>query len=252
MKRSYGTGSLQQRGEKSWRLIYRDADERHFVSFKGTKKEAEIRLRQILSSIDKGSHVAPDRKTLGQWADEWYALKTADGLMHRTTIGYQDLLRRYVLPELGEKPLQAIKPLDIQQLYAGLTELSPRTRNHVGTVLKACLEHAVALRLIPINPCDNIKKPRAVDTDIGTALEQDELVKLIDGFRNHNLFEIVFLAAFTGMRRGELLGLRWSDIDFNAKTITVDQSLEYTKQFGLQFKPPKSERASVPSRSMTR
>jgi hypothetical protein len=80
MKRSYGTGSIQARGEKSWRLIYRDAGERHFVSFKGTKKEAEIRLREILGSIDKGCHVAPDRKTFAEWCYEWIELKTSDGL----------------------------------------------------------------------------------------------------------------------------------------------------------------------------
>ena len=240
-KRSHGNGGLQRRGENSWRINYRDGDNRHFITFSGTRREAETKLRSILERISKGQHVASDKKTLTEWVDTWISLKAAER-QHRTVFRYEDLLRKHVLPKLGDKPLQHIKPVDIQLLYAGLTPLAPRTRHHVATVLKACLQQAVALKLISVNPAGDIKKPTAADTDIGQALERDKLVKLVEGFRGSTLFEIVFLAAFTGMRRGELLALRWRDFDPTAKTLRIEQALEYTKQHGLQFKPPKSER----------
>jgi integrase len=147
------------------------------------------------------------------------------------------------MAKLGEQPLQKIRPIDIQKLYAELTSLAPRTRHHVVTVLKACLQAAVDIgKVLAVNPAAAIKKPTATDTDIGQALEHEELLKLVEGFRRSTLFELVFVMAFTGMRRGEALALRWSNINAEKKELTIDRALEYTKKHGLQFKPPKSER----------
>jgi integrase len=241
MKRSRGSGGMQRRGENSWRLRYYEGDDRHEVTFRGTKREAEAKLRSLLESIDKGTHVAADKKTLTQWVDEWIALKAAER-EHRTVFRYEDLLRKHVLPTLGDRQLQQIEPLEIQKLYAGMSELAPRTRHHIATVLKACLQQAVALKLRQTNPAADIKKPTAGDSDVGQALEHEMILALVEGFRGSTLFDFTFLMAFTGMRRGEALALRWSDLNPAAKTLKIDQALEYTAKFGLRFKAPKSER----------
>ena len=114
-KRSHGEGSIQKRGENSWRLRYYVGDERHALTFRGTKKEAAEKLRSLLSDADKGTHVAPDKKMLAQWAGEWIALKAAER-QHKTVAGYEDLLKNHVLPKLGERPIQQIKPIEIQKL----------------------------------------------------------------------------------------------------------------------------------------
>jgi integrase len=241
-KRSHGEGSIQKRGENSWRLRYYVGEKRHALTFRGTKKEATEKLRSLLSDADKGTHVAPDKKTLAQWADEWIALKAAER-QHRTVAGYEDLLKNHVLPKLGERSLQQIKPIEIQKLYAEL-DIAPRTKHHVATVLKACLQAAVDIgKLLQVNPAAAIKKPSAGDSDIGQALEQEKIVALVEGFRGSTLFDFAFLMAFTGMRRGEGLALRWSDFNPAAKTLRIEQALEYTKKHGLQFKAPKSERS---------
>jgi integrase len=241
-KRSHnGNGSIQQRGENSWRLRYYVGDGRYEVTFRGTKKEAREKLRSLMADADKGVHVAPKKKTLEEWVDEWIALKAAER-QHKTVFRYEDLLRKHVLPKLGARPLQQIKPIEIQQLYAEL-KLAPRTRHHIGTVLKACLQAAVDIgKHLQINPAAAIKKPSAGDSDVGQALEQDKIKALVEGFRETTLFDFVFLMAFTGMRRGEALALRWCDFNPTAKTLRVDQALDYTKKHGLRFKPPKSER----------
>jgi integrase len=241
-KRSHGDGSIQQRGEDSWRLRYRVGNVRHGLTFHGTRKEAAEKLRGLLSDADKGAHVAPAKITLSDWADQWIELKAAER-QHKTVYRYRDLLKKHVLPKLGDRPLQQIKPIEIQLLYAEMTSLAPRTRHHVGTVLKACLQAAVDVgKLIQNNPAAAIKKPSAGDSEVGQALEQDKITALVEGFRGSTLFDLVFLMAFTGTRRGEALALRWSDFNPMAKTLRIERALEYTKKFGLRFKVPKSER----------
>ncbi|MET4149919.1 site-specific integrase [Bradyrhizobium sp. RT7b] len=242
MKRSHGSGSLQSRGENSWRLRYYDADgARQAVTFRGTKKEAETKLRSVLDAVDKGTHVAPDKTTLRKWSADWIALKAAER-QHKTVARYEDLLEKHVLPKLGDRPLQQIKPIEIQKLYAELN-LAPRTKHHIATVLKACLQAAVDIgKLMQVNPAAAIRKPVAGDSDVGQALEQDKIIALVDGFYGSTLFDLVFVMSFTGVRRGEALALRWSDFDPDAKTLRIERALEYTKAHGLRFKVPKSER----------
>jgi integrase len=241
-KRGRGNGSIQQRGENSWRLRYYVGDVRHALTFHGSRKEAAEKLRSLLSDVDKGMHVAPGKTTLAQWVDEWIALKAAER-QHKTVFRYEDLLRKHVLPRLGNRPLQQIKPIEIQKLYAEL-ELAPRTRHHVGTVLRSCLQAAVDIgKLLQVNPAAAVKKPSAGDSEAGTALEQDKILALVEGFRGSPLFDVVFVMAFTGMRRGEALALRWCDFNPAARTLRIERALEYTKKFGLRFKEPKSERS---------
>lgn len=241
-KRSHGDGSIQKRGESSWRLRYYVDEVRHTITFRGTKKEAETKLRGLLSDADKGAHVAPAKDTLEAWAAQWIKLKAAER-QHKTVARYEDLLKKHVLPKLGDRPLQQIKPIEIQLLYAEMSSLAPRTRHHVGTVLKACLQAAVDIgKLLQVNPAAAIKKPSAGDSDVGQALEQEKIAALVEGFRGSTLFDLVFLMAFTGMRRGEALALRWSDFNPASKALRIEQALEYTKKHGLRFKVPKSER----------
>lgn len=243
MKRSHGSGSVQRRGENSWRLRYYDSDgARQATTFRGTKKEAEGKLRSILDTVDKGTHVAFDKTTLRKWTAEWISLKAAER-QHKTVARYEDLLKKHVLPKLGDRPLQQIKAIEIQKLYAEMSSLAPRTRHHVGTVLKACLQAAVDIgKLLQTNPAAAIKKPSAGDSDVGQALEQEKITALVEGFRGSTLFDFTFLMAFTGMRRGEALALRWCDFNPAAKTLRIERALEYTPKHGLQFKLPKSER----------
>jgi integrase len=241
-KRSSGNGSIQKRGENSWRLRYYVGNVRHEITFRGTKKEAAEKLRSQLADADKGAHVAPAKKTLAEWADEWIALKAAE-CQHRTVFRYQDLLKKHVLPKLGERPIQQIKPIEIQLLYAEIN-LAPRTKHHIGTVLKACLQAAVDIgKLLQVNPAAAVKKPSAEDSDIGIAIEQDKIAALVEGFHGSTLADLVFLVAFTGMRREEALALRWSDFDPAAKMLKVEQALTYSKKYGLEFKVPKSKRS---------
>jgi integrase len=118
--------------------------------------------------------------------------------------------------------------------------LSPRTRLHIHRIFSSALKHAVKLPLIVRNPADGVIPPRVKKATINTLTVKQSGI-LLDAIRGKPIYWPVLLALTTGMRRGEILALRWKNVDFEKKTIRVVQSLEQTKK-GIRFKAPKTER----------
>jgi len=167
----------------------------------------------------------------------------ATGPGNRSLERYRDILRLHVLPTLGDYKLQEIDATDIDRLYISLEgKLHARTAQQVHNVLNACLGAAVRTKKLAVNPMAAITKvPRPPEPDHGTVLDDEQLRKLVQGFKGSSLFGIVSVAAFTGMRRNEILALRWSDLDAAKKTIRIERSVEETTTYGLRFKGPKRE-----------
>jgi integrase len=109
-------------------------------------------------------------------------------------------------------------------------------------VLKGCLEAAVRNKLTVRNAVADADPPHAGDTEAGQVLDEAQLVALVTGSKGATIYEIVCVAAFNGMRRGEILGLHWSDFNEAERTLRIEQTLEYTRRQGLAFKPPKTRR----------
>ena len=130
MKREHGDGGIDARGENSWRLRYRVAGRRYAKTFHGTRAGAQKELRRLLSSADQGQHVAPDRITLQQWAEQWLSIGAPGRRQRkgsrRSLDRYTQLMRCHILPKLGHRRLQQLQAGEIDTLYAGL-KCSPRT-----------------------------------------------------------------------------------------------------------------------------
>jgi integrase len=253
-KRSHGDGAIDTRGENTHRLRYRINGRRFTKTFHGTLTEARKELRALQRSGDTGEHVDPGKVTVATWIDRWIALNQrhdveADGssrrgLVNRRTLErYEELLRCHVTPTLGNRPLQKLTGTEIDDLYVALEKkLSPRTVHHVHTVFGACLKSAVKKKLITSNPVVDAEAPSAGESDHGMALDEAQLRTLLAGFRPSPLFPIVAVLAFTGARRGEVLALRWSDLDVENKTLRIERAVEQTSKFELAIKGPKTER----------
>jgi integrase len=252
-KRDYGDGGIEQRGPNTFRLRYRVGGRRFSKTMQGTRAEAKKELHRLVEAVDDGRHVAPDKLTLSQWVDQWIEIKSASKSARlKTAMRYREILDHHVLPTLGDQPVQKIETSDINHLYAHFDEeLSSRSRHHVHVVLKACLRSAVKNKKIAANPAADAEAPKVVPPDdgdddgeeeIGQVLEAEQLAALVKGFQGRTIYDIVALAAFTGMRRGEVLALRWSDFDAEVKTLRIARALEYTRKKGLAFKPPKTAR----------
>jgi integrase len=253
-KRSHGDGGIDTRGENVHRLRYRVNGKRFTKTFHGTLTEARKEIRALVRSGDTGEHVEPAKVTVATWIDRWIALNQrheadADGaqrrgLVNRRTLErYEELLRCHVTPTLGNRPLQKLQGTEIDDLYVALEKkLSARTVHHVHTVFGACLKAAVRKGLITQNPVARAEAPSAGESDHGMALDEDQLRTLLEGFRPSSLFPIVAMLAFTGARRGEVLALRWSDLDVEKKTLRIERAVEQTSKFELAIKGPKTER----------
>jgi integrase len=212
------------------------------VTFHGSLSEARAELRRLLNTADTGTHVAPARTTLAGWVSEWLELRQRS-VSTKTVEHYAALLQVHVLPVLGECVLQELDVAQIDRLYGALAEqLSPRSVHHIHVVLKACLRAAVLKHRLFDNPAARADTPKAKESDAWNVLDADKLNALVRGFKDTSLYGIVCVAAFTGMRRNEILALRWSDVDFVRSTIRVACSLEETKAKGRTTKEPKSER----------
>jgi integrase len=251
-KREHGEGSIQARGINTFRLRYRIKGQRFEKTFRGPLSEARKELRRLLKSGDDGNHIAPSTVTLGEWIDRWFELLKRDngegkrrrGLVTpRTRERYEELLRHHVTPTLGTRPLQQLQAVEIDRLYLALEKkLAPRTVHHVHTVLGACIKAAVRKGMLSTNPVARAEAPSPGESDHGMALDEAQLRTLLDGFRASSLFPVVAVLAFTGMRRGEALALRWRDLDVDQKTLRIERAVEQTSEFGLAIKEPKTAR----------
>jgi integrase len=228
----YGDGTLDERGSDTWRLRYRAAGKRVSQTFRGTKRDAQKELRRLIRTADTGEHVSPDRMTLGQWIERWLAAgapgRRQRALRGRTLERYEQLMRVHVASALGDRPLQKLRPDEIDQLYAGLkAKLAPKTVRHVHTALGSCLGAAVRQRLLSSTPMQYLGSvPSAGESDHGIALTPEETRRLVAFFKGHPLYLLVVLALACGARRNELLALQWVDLNEKAKTLRIERSLE--------------------------
>jgi integrase len=256
-KRRYGAGSIEERGENTYRLRYSVSGTRYKKTITAdSKSEAQKELRKLLRDADRGEHVTPNKITVSTWIDQWLAMgapgRKQEEVSERTKERYTQLLNEHVKPVLGDRPLQELLATEIDKLYTELkTKVSPwtkrplskRTQRHVHVVFGAALATAVRTGLLSVNPMTKTaKRPKPGDSKPGIALDETELAKLVAGFRQSPLFTIVALTASTGMRRNEVLALRWSDLDVGAKTLKIERAWEPTKKHGMTLKPPKTAR----------
>jgi integrase len=251
-KREHGEGSVQKRGETTYRLRYRVNGQRFEKTFRGSQAEARRELRRLLKSGDDNDHCAPSAVTVEQWIGRWFELlrrETGDGkrrrglVTPRTRERYEQLLKCHVIPTLGNRPLQQLQAVEIDRLYLALEQkLSPRSCHHVHVVFNAAVKAAIRKGLLSINPVGRAEAPSPGESDHGMALDETQLRTLLDGFRSSSLFPIIAVLAFTGMRRGEALALRWRDLDIEQRTLRIERAVEQTSEYGLALKEPKTAR----------
>jgi integrase len=218
----------------------------------GTRKEAEKELRRLLRALDTGEHVDPNRITVRQWLETWLG-SVHEEVAPKTSERYGEIVNNYLAPALGSLHLGKLAPVHIQDAYNGWANsgrrdgkaggLAPRTRRHIHRILSASLARAVEQQLIARNPCDVFKKrlPKVERREMAT-LTPEQAQRLLAAIRHNRVYWPVLIALATGMRRGEVLALRWRNADLDRGNLRVVESLEQTNA-GLRFKAPKSEKA---------
>jgi integrase len=251
------TGHIRRRGERSWELKFDiGRDERtgkriiQYHSFKGTKKEAHVKLAELIASVAKGSYVSRSHITVTEHVtariDQWVAL---DEITPKTAERYRELLTNQIAPHIGPKALQKLKPLDIELWHARLKTsgrkdgqggLSARTIRHAHRLLSKALREAMGNDLVVRNVAQTKKPPKVNDDEEVQIVEEHQLKTLLVKLAGRAMYPKAVLSLFAGLRRGELLALRWHHIDLERKVLQVREALEETKAHGVQVKAPKS------------
>lgn len=248
-------GHIRKRGSK-WVLVIdigentSDRRKQKWIPFDGTKKEAQEELRRVLGQIDNNQFVDPKKITLSQHLKEW--LRVVD-VSAKTYERYEIIVNKHLIPNLGAIRLSNLKPQDIEGYYSkalkegradGKGGLSKRSVLHTHRVLHAALSKAITWQLIVRNPASKefIKPPRP-DKSERLTFTTEETLDVLDKAKDNRLYVPILLAVTTGLRRGEVLGLKWSDIDMDGKRLSIRRVLEQTRISGIKVKEPKTERS---------
>jgi integrase len=221
------------------------------ATVRGSRKDAERELRRLLRSIDTGEHVDPSRMTVREWLAQWLMVVKPE-ISPRTHETYTDIVNNRLAPVFGNLPLAKLAPTHIQSVYTEWSTggrrdgkdgpLAPHTRRLIHRVLSAALNRAVEQQLIARNPAQVLRKrlPKNEYREMAT-LTAAQSEQLLDALRSTPLYWPVLIALATGMRRGEILALRWRNVDLDRGSIQIVESLVQIKG-GLLFKSPKSDR----------
>ncbi len=214
---------------------------RKFVTFHGSKRKAEARMREILNEMDKGIPIDKPDLTVAQHLDKWLNYK-AQYLSEKTAHDYAGIARRYLKPVLGHIPLILLKPDHVSELHKQMRQkgLSSRSIQYAHRVLSQAMKDAVKWEILGRNVCNSIKAPGPQRKNLKT-LDREGITKLLEASKDTSDYPLTFLAVYTGMRRSELLGLRWKDIDLQQGKLNVNQVIVRVTGKKLKPKAPKTK-----------
>ena len=242
-------GRIRRRSKSSWELtidLGRDARgrrQRKFVSVRGKKADAERKLRELLTTLDGGVPIHTSHLMLNDYLERWLEFHSTR-VRQRTIYGYGLIIRRYITPRLGSIPLTKLQPGHAEQIYTSMIAkgLSPRTVIQTHRVLKKALKQAVRWNMIGRNPLDLVDPPTAEQKEMIT-LDVDQLLQLLDRAMEGRYGAAIYTSAYTGLRRGELVGLQWPDIDLERKVISVRREVVFVPRTGYVISQPKSAKS---------
>jgi len=250
-------GSMTQRAKDTWRIqVYVGKDgngnyRRHTETVRGRKGDAQRRLNELLANLDKGIYTPPGKLTVADLLNQWLQGYVKTNCSARTLESYQSTADRHLIPVMGHIPLKQLQPQVIQAYYGNACEkLSSKSVLYHHRILKHALKYAVRQGYLGRNPCDLVSPPRPQKKAMRT-LTPAEAATLLETASDNRFYPVIYTAVSTGLRQGELLALRWRDIDFDSKTVSISRAL-YKRRGVCQFTEPKTahsrRRVSMPDK----
>ena len=213
---------------------------RTYKNVKGSMREAKTLMHRMITEMEQGMLTQKTNKRVGEWMDEWldnYLINVEE----TTRIGYRTKIKCYIKPAIGDIFLRALRTEHVQRMINDMYNrgLSPKNIRDAFNNVNAAMKKAVKLHIIPHNPCEAVELPKlkkyhakVYQTEI-----MQELLTIVSGT---DMFLPVFLLVMVGLRRGELLALRWEDIDFDKNILKVRRNM-VRGETGFIIKTPKTE-----------
>ncbi len=262
---------LMKRGS-TWSYVVRVRDphtgrkKARWVGGFATQREAREARDTARDAANKGTSVAPSRITVREYLEEWLEGRSAE-VRPTTLASYTMHVKRHIVPRIGGERLQELTPATVTAFYGALlsegrepkrkpakgekplppTGLSASTVRRVAATLHKALADATMMGLLPLNPCDRARPPK-VERDADEAGEMrtwtpEELGSFLAAVAADRCYALWHLAAHTGMRRAELAGLRWTDVDFEASAVSVQRGRVVVPRGGIKVGNPKTKQS---------
>ncbi|MFC3207402.1 tyrosine-type recombinase/integrase [Aquamicrobium soli] len=258
-------GHVRERSPGNWAIVIDLYDEdgkrrRKWHTFHTTsKRRAEEECARLITLMTSGNYVEPSKQTVAEYLDEWLDF-VKPSVSPKTHERYSEICRKTIVPQIGDVILSKLKTDKIDAAFSkmltsgrrnGKGGLSPRTVHHARRVLIKALGQAVTWERLTKNPAQATTPPK-VERKKMLAYDAEQTALLLEAFRPTRSFIPVLLAVMCGLRRGEVLALRWRHVELgdNRRSLSVEESAEQTKE-GVRYKEPKSGKARTVSLSST-
>ena len=259
-RRANGEGNIRKRKDGRWEGRYTAGCDPttgkpiHKSVLAKTQSEAKEKLKQAIAEAEKLDMSRAKSYTLGAWIKLWYEVYAEPRLREKTKDYYLNYIGNHIVPELGNTPLEKLTTIQIQKFYNDLQKsgriqrythiklkdkgLSTRVVRGIHTLLNNCLEQAVAERLILSNPAQGCKLPQLEKREM-KILPQEKIGMYLAEAERRGLLAAFYLELTTGLRRGELLALHWTDLDVENRTLAVTKQVNRING-ELVVSPPKT------------
>lgn len=247
-------GHIRERSPGHWAIVFDVRDpatgkrKRKWHSFEGTKRQAQVESARLIAALKGGLYLEPSKTTVAQFLDQWLA-GARSKISPKTHERYTEIVRKHLVPRLGAVVLTKLRPAQIAKAYAdalatgrrdGKGGLAPASVLYMHRVLKQALTQAVRWELLHKNPADAVDPPKLERASMST-YDIAQTVELLEQAAGSRLIVPVMLGVLCGLRRGEIVALRWRHVDLVNAQISVVESAEQTAT-GIRYKAPKSGR----------
>ena len=259
-KRANGEGNIRKRKDGRWEGRYTAGYDpktgKRIIKNVLGKTQAEVREKLITAMAEcQGLDVSreADEHWVATWLKMWYELYAKPNVRTATANRYELIIETYTIPRIGNIKLKKLTTRHLQKLYKELLEsgrihigknqskgLSTTTVHSVHLMLHAVLDRAVKERLIPRNPCEYcvVPKPRKLDMKV---LSPEQIGAYLEAAQRRELLPMFYLELVSGLRKGELVALRWDDLDVQSRTISVSRQYVRNPDGSLELTRPKTE-----------
>jgi integrase len=217
------------------------------VFYARRQKDAVAKLKEAQAAAMEGRYVDPKKITIAQWLNRWMETYKKNSIRQTTFDNYSIIIREHIVPTIGDIPLQKLRPDQLQQLYnEKIKEGLRRTVTLIHSIMHAALRKAYAIHLLATDITEAITPP-AVEVQKRGALPEDAVKQFMEAAEKDRLYLAILLELTTGLRRGEVLGLRWEDVDLDNNLIHVQRTLvTVSNENGptktkLVYHPPKTK-----------
>jgi len=238
-RRGNNEGSIYKRKNGTWRAQVSINNKRLSYSAE-SRTECHEWLRKTMDLVDRGMSFENKDLTLEKYIKQWFKIKRFT-IKKKTAYDYERLIEKYILPSLGKIRVKKLSTFGITNFYSDLKqdEKGTRTIQLIHSILRSSLKVAVANGIIARNPCEGALLPRYERKEM-KVLDENQVTKFLIAAEESRYKALYHLAITTGMRFSELIGLKWSDINWDKRTIRVQRQLQYIPHEGYEFNDPKT------------